>query len=169
MPPELRRGDTTTSSAFRAHRLTDIPAAFGLSCATFDGADVKGLFALVEQVTSSVRAKRTCHFVEVRTSRYPGNMGFWPQLVGEETDLVWALGEGEPPEALAAWSRESDPLMLFVQELLSSGAVTRKQLMAIDANVKARIEQAMEHAIKSPQPPAEEAYLNVWAGEGNRG
>lgn len=165
VPAELREVDTTAPSTFRASRLSDIPSAFGIPCTTIDGADVQGLFALMKQVTSSVRTKGSPHFVEIRTTRYPGNLALWPQLAGAETDLAWAWGDGQPPEVLAAWSRHSDPLLGFVRRILSDAAITRDELAQIDARVASRIEQAIEFAVNSPHPPLDEAYRNVWAGE----
>lgn len=166
VPVKLRALDTTPASTFRASRFSDIPVAFGLPSAVIDGADVHGLFALMEKVIAAVRDKGKPHFVEVRTTRYPGNETFWPHLAGAETHLGWAWGDGEPPEVLATWSLQSDPLMCFIRNLLSEGAITREQLTQIDARIALHIEQAMQFAINSPHPPPDEAYRNVWAGEG---
>ena len=166
VPAELRGVDKTAPSTFRATRLSDIPNAFGLPCATIDGADVHSLLDLMKQVVGSVRTKGKPQFVEVRTTRYPGNQTFWPHLAGAETDLGWAWGRGEPPEELAVWSRQSDPLMGFVRKHLSEGTITREELTRIDSRVTSQIEHAMEFAINSPHPPLDEAYRDVIAGEG---
>jgi pyruvate dehydrogenase E1 component alpha subunit len=148
----------------KAKRLTDIPSAFGISCVTIDGSDVDELFHIVEEKAKAVRTDRATHFVEVRTTRYPGNMSFWPELAGAETDLKWAFGEAEPPETVRSWSQGSDPLMRFIKKIVSDGSVTREQLLEIDVSVKKRIQEAMEFAVDSPHPPPDEAYCDVWAG-----
>lgn len=165
VPAELRGLDTTAPSTFRARRLVDIPSAFGISCATIDGTDVDGLFDLMADVVATVRRDVAPYFVEVRTTRYPGNQALWPQLAGAETDLGWAWDEGEPPEGLAAWSRNSDPLMGYMRKLLSQGEFSREELTRIDTMVASRIDEAMELAISSPQPPLDEAYRDVWAAQ----
>lgn len=163
VPAELRSSDTTSSSTFRAGRLSDVPAAFGLPCAATDGADVPGVFRLMEKVVDTVRRTGTPYFVEVRTTRYPGNQTFWPHLPGAETDVRWAWGEGQPPEELAHWTRSSDPVMRFIQTLLADGVSSREEVSHIDGTVRAEVEGAMDFAIRSPQPSLEEAYRQVWA------
>ena len=165
VPAELRGLDTTQPSTFLARRLADIPSAFGIPCATIDGADVEGLSDLMTEVVGTVRRNLAPYFVEVRTTRYPGNRALWPELAGAETDLGWAWDDGEPPEELAAWSRHSDPLMGFVRRLAGQGAISRDEATRIDAAIAARIDEAMESAIGSPHPPPDSAYRDVWAGQ----
>lgn len=165
VPAGLRGSDVTPPSTFRARRLSDIPAAFGVPCAAIDGADADALFALMARTADAVRTTNSVHFVEVRTTRFPGNQTFWPHLPGAETDVRWAWNEGQPPEELAAWSRDSDPVMRFIGKLLAEREMTRDEVLAIDAAVRARIERAMEFAIASPPPPPEEAYRQAWAAD----
>ncbi len=165
VPAELRTSDITPPSTFRARRLADIPAAFDVPCATIDGADVDALFALMARTADAVRATNRVHFVEVRTTRYPGNQTFWPHLPGAETDVRWAWNEGEPPQELADWSRASDPVMRFIERLLAEGAMTRDQVVSMDAAVRARIERALDFAAASAPPSPEEAYRQTWAAD----
>jgi len=165
VPADMRGVDTAKSSTFLARRLTDIPSSFGIKCSTVDGADVKALFGVLRGAADTVRKERRTQFVEVRTSRYPGNRTFWPHLAGAETCLPWAWNEGEPPEAVRDWSMHCDPLMSHVRQLLADGVLSREAILGIDARVRARIEAAMESAIGSPHPSGDLAYCDVFAAK----
>lgn len=166
--PEVRGSDLSDSSVFCAEHLSDIPSSFGFKCRTIDGSDVENVFLQIKDSAEAVRSTREPHFVEVRTSRYPGNRGFWPRLAGSATDLSWAWRGTEPPDILSDWTKGSDPLMRFIEKLLADEEVTREQVLQIDREVRTRIEKAMAFAIDSPQPSLEEAYRNVWADEEER-
>lgn len=163
VPPELRSSDTTPPSTFRAGRLSDIPAAFGVPCAAIDGVDVPAVFRLMGEQANAVRSSGAPHFVEVRTTRYPGNQTFWPHLPGALTEVSWAWGDGQPPEELASWSRSSDPILRFIQALLADGTCTRDEVSRLDASVREQVDRAMDYAIGSPPPALEDARRQVWA------
>ena len=46
---------------------------------------------------------------------------------------------------------------------MAQGAISRDEVTRIDAAIAARIDEAMESAIRSPQPPPDSAYGDVWA------
>ena len=61
------------------------------------------------------------------------------------------------------WYRSSDPVLIFVREIVETGAATREELAAIDAGRAAVIDRAAKFAVASPYPRPQEALTDVFA------
>src|SRR5439155_1753169 len=94
-------------------------------------------------------------FVESRTTRWPGNYGAFPKLVGGTTDIAWALDAASAPDGVRAWTMESDPVIAYAAKLLWHGAIDAAALRAIDAEVRGEVDRAARFALESPLPQAE--------------
>ncbi len=58
-----------------------------------------------------------------------------------------------------------DPIEQVKKTILDNGIATEEDLLAIDAAIKARVEEAVKFAEESPFPDASEAYLDVYQEE----
>jgi len=162
IPPEQRKRGQYTSSTLPAARLLDVPLALKVPSESVDGADMDALDECFGRLIGEVRKTGGPRFVEVRCTRWPGNIMTWPELPGGEWQLPWAYGSKPDNAQMADWL-PSDPLALYLRKLASSGALTQAQAQAIDERARADVAAAADAALKSPFPQAAEAYRHVWA------
>ena len=154
------RGSPTSQHAARA--LADVPRAFDIPTSLVDGMDVEAVHALVRELAARVRAGDGPVFVESRTTRWPGNYGSFPKLVGGDTAVAWAWEPGAAPEPIREWTATSDPVIRYAARLLDARVVDREALSAIDTEVTDEIERAARFALASPPPHEEEALAHVY-------
>src|SRR5262249_18530885 len=109
---ELRKGGQCESSSLSAKQLTDISNAFSIPSLIVDGCDIAAVHSAVADAVSKVRAGGGPAFIETRITRWPGNMGAFPVLVGGNYRIEWAFSPDSAPEELRDWLQHSDPVAL---------------------------------------------------------
>jgi TPP-dependent pyruvate/acetoin dehydrogenase alpha subunit len=162
VPPHLRARGQYPSSVHPARQLVDVPSSFSIAAQVVDGTDLEQLIPFMEEQVRAVRAGEP-RFVEVRTTRWPGSVPLWPELVGGETELGWAFGERPESEEYADWVELSDPVIRFLRRLWEKGLVTRERAERVDREVRSEIEEAVQFALASPFPEADAALAGVFA------
>ncbi len=150
--PQERAGRGSPTSEHAAKALSDIPRAFDIDTHLVDGTDVEAVFALVRRLVERVRFGEGPFFIESRTTRWPGNYGSFPKLVGGETDIAWAWDAAAAPDAVRPWTMESDPVIGYAAKLLWQGGIDREGLRALDAEVRHEVARAERFALASPPP-----------------
>ncbi len=162
IPPEQRKRGQYTSSTLPAARLVDVPLALKVPSEAVDGADMGALDECFGRLIGEIRKTGAPRFVEVRCTRWPGNIMTWPELPGGEWQLAWAYGTKPENKQIADWL-SSDPLVLYLQQLAASGALDRAQAEAVDTRARSEISAAVRAATGSPYPAPADAYRHVWA------
>ncbi len=157
-----RSGRGSPTSQHAAAALSDVPRAFAVATSLVDGTDVEAVHALLRDLATRVRAGDGPFFVESRTTRWPGNYGSFPELVGGDTDIAWTWDREAAPEPVRAWTRQSDPVIRYAATLLDRKVVDRDGLRAIDREVRGEIERAARFAVESPPPAEAEAFAHVF-------
>ena len=160
---ELRKGGAFATSSLAATQLTDISNAFSIPSVTVDGADMLAMAAAMADAVSRVRGGAGPIFVEARITRWPGNAGLFPVLVGGDYRLEWAFSPASAPTELQEWLQHSDPIALFVRALVADGAMTKQDADAMDAQVRKAVADAARFALESPAPKAEAALDHIFA------
>jgi pyruvate dehydrogenase E1 component alpha subunit len=163
MPPQERAPGQYPSSTTPVKRLQDVPEALRLPAEVLDGADAEALNERLAELVSRVRERGRPSFVEVRCTRWPGNVMSWPDLPGGEWQMAWAFGALPDRADLASWLAASDPLLRYVRRLAGRGVLGREQADALDAAASAEIAEAVRFAQASPHPDPREAYRHVLA------
>ena len=151
------------SSTMAAAPLTDLAAAFKVPTITVDGTDTGAVHDAMATAVERARRGGGPTFVEALTVRWPGNRPLWPQLLTGATDLSYAWDALAIPADYAVWHTEQDGLLRYVRELLSDGVLTADEVLAMDEQVKSRIEDAIRFALDSPYPPVAAALESVYA------
>jgi TPP-dependent pyruvate/acetoin dehydrogenase alpha subunit len=150
------------SPTMAAYPLTDLPKAFKIPAVQVDGTDVTAVHRVVSDAVGKIRQGAGPQFIETHTVRWPGSESNWPIVpVPTSIDLAWDVGT--VPERVREWYRASDPVLIFVRELVKTGAATRDQLTAIERSVSAAIEAGAKYAVASPYPQPEDALTDVFA------
>jgi pyruvate dehydrogenase E1 component alpha subunit len=165
IPPEQRKRGQYTSSTLPAARLVDVPLALQVPAEAVDGADMNALTQCFNRLVAEVRSGGGPRFVEVRCTRWPGNIMTWPELPGGEWQVGWVFGEKPDSGEMADWLR-SDPLSLYLQQQVQAGALDRAKIEAIDARARSEMADAVRFALDSPYPPPGDAYKHVFAQGG---
>jgi pyruvate dehydrogenase E1 component alpha subunit len=148
-----RSGRGSPTSQHSASALSDVPRAYGLTTEVIDGTDVVQVLATTQNAVAAVRGGNGPVFIESRTSRWPGSYGSSPTLAQTgETEMTWAWSGESAPESVRRWVENSDPVLLFARRLLHTARLDRDGLLAMDAEVRAEMRQAVEFAKHSPEP-----------------
>jgi TPP-dependent pyruvate/acetoin dehydrogenase alpha subunit len=160
---ELRKSGECPTSSLAARKLTDIPSAFSIPSVIVDGCDMSAVAVAMADAVSRVRGGAGPIFVESRITRWPGNAGNFPVLVGGDYRLDWAFSPASAPAELQEWLQHSDPIALFIRSLIAEGALTRPDIEALDVQAREAVAEASRFAVQSPSPKAESALDHIFA------
>jgi pyruvate dehydrogenase E1 component alpha subunit len=161
--PSERPGRGSPTSEHSATSLSDIPRSFTVDTTVIDGTDVEAVHDTLVPLVDRVRNGEGPFFVESRTTRWPGNYGGFPQLLGGDTNIAWSWDPDSAPEPVRAWSANSDPVLRFARRLLDEGALTRDSLQELDRAVCDEMSAAASFALNSPHPAPESAVQFAYA------
>ena len=151
------------SSTISASELTDLARPFRIPAIAVDGTDAGMVHRVVSEAWERARRGGGATFIEARTVRWPGSRPLWPALLTGETDLAMAWDPERIPEKYGEWSLHRDGLLGVTREMLRAGLVTPDRVFALDAQVRADVERAIDFALNSPYPPLESALEDVFA------
>ncbi len=143
------------TSVERATAMTDLAAkfnAYGIENEKVDGMDIEAVVEVAERVTEQVRESGKPYAVEALTYRTAphGAADFFEKYRDKEEIKEW---------------RQRDPIGLLEQKLLDSDTLDEDGLQEIKDEYKELIDEAVKFADESDQPPLEELYTDVYAGE----
>jgi pyruvate dehydrogenase E1 component alpha subunit len=66
------------------------------------------------------------------------------------------------PEAERDWYRDEDPLLIFIRDLVEAKQTTKEEIVQLELNARAAIDQAVKFALASPDPTPEVALQDVF-------
>lgn len=124
---------------------------YGMLGVSVDGNDVLAVYQATQDAVARARAGEGPTFLVCKTSRIRGHEEGDAQAYRDPGDLAAAL--------------ENDPLLVFRQRILDEGWATEEELSAIEAEVAAEMEAAVQFAKDSPAPTLESALMDVYAEE----
>jgi TPP-dependent pyruvate/acetoin dehydrogenase alpha subunit len=163
VPADQRTSGENDSSSFAAKKLTDISSALNVQSIVVDGADIEAVHATMTDVVARTRRGEGPFFIEARITRWPGNFGTFPVLIGGDYDIAWIFSPDAAPKELQGWLQQSDPVALLVRSLVRKGAMTRQDVEAMDKAVRAAVADATRFALESPAPKGEAALEHIFA------
>ncbi|MGQ9585802.1 MAG: thiamine pyrophosphate-dependent dehydrogenase E1 component subunit alpha [Anaerolineae bacterium] len=124
-------------------------SGFLIPAVTVDGNDVLAVRAAAAEAVARARAGQGPTFIECKTWRHRGH------FQGEDPSYM----HGEEHDQWLA----KDPIRRLANALTEAGLATREELEAIDQDVRAAIDRAVEFAEASPLPQPETALEDVYA------
>jgi pyruvate dehydrogenase E1 component alpha subunit len=124
-------------------------AAYSMPAVTVDGNDVIAVREATAEAAARARAGQGPTFIEFKTWRQKGHFE-------GENPMYWDKAEYD------AWL-ERDPIRLYDKRLTEAGIVTQTRLAAINQEVEAEIDAAVQFAEDSPYPRPEDALEDVFA------
>lgn len=143
------------TSVERTTAMTDLAAkfdAYGIENEKVDGMDLEAVLEAAGRVTEQVRETGKPYAVEAMTYRTAphGAADFFEKYRTKEEVKEW---------------RQRDPIGLLEQKLLDAEALDEEKLEEIKGEAKEQIDEAVKFADESEEPPIEELYTDVYAGE----
>ena len=130
----------------------DRASAYGLESIIVDGNDVDAVYAVATTAIERARAGEGPSLIEALTYRHGGHSRADP-------------GKYRPDAEVAEWLAK-DPIPMYHARLLSEGA-SEAQLVQIELEVAAQVDQATEEAKAGPTPGADLLMKDVWADGGS--
>ena len=67
------------------------------------------------------------------------------------------------PETAREWYRKSDPVLIFIRELVKNKKVSKREISEIQKSVLGVVSKAVKFAFASPYPDLETALEDVFA------
>lgn len=127
--------------------------AHGIPGERVDGMDVLAVREAAQRAIRRIRETGEPYFLELDTYRFVGHG------IGDDNTQGYKTYRTE--EELAAW-KARDPIRLLRQHLEANEMMTDAEAEAMDAEVRRIVQEAVEFAESSPEPPLDSLYENVF-------
>ena len=134
--------------------IADRAAAYNIPGKMIDGNDVFAVYEAVKEAAERARAGEGPTLIEAKTYRHRGHYEGDPQMYKSK-------------EEIEQW-KARDPINHLRAMIVKARLAKKTDLDAIDAEVIAEVEQAVEFAQNSPYPEAGEVTTDVYADDNER-
>jgi pyruvate dehydrogenase E1 component alpha subunit len=139
------------TSVERTSNVTDLyklGLAYDMPSEPVDGMDVEAVHIAVEKAAERARKGDGPTFLEFRTYRYRGHSMSDPQKYRSKDEVEEY--------------KRRDPIEVTKEKILALGYATEADLEAIDAQIKAQVDESVRFAEESPYPDPSEAFKDVY-------
>jgi len=140
---------TALERASAIHDIYERGAAYNMPRTQCDGQDVFAVQKTMQEAVDRARKDSTPTLVEVRTYRFMGH---------SMSDAV--SGTYRTKAELEEWQKR-DPIVLLRMHMQDKKELTEDQLHKLDEELKAQVQDAIDFAEKSPEPPPEALWEDV--------
>jgi pyruvate dehydrogenase E1 component alpha subunit len=144
---------TSVERSSAVEDMTKKALAYDMRSQVVDGMNVLEVYEKVKAAVDHARETYEPSLLEIRTYRYRGH---------SMSDPVH--GHYRTKEEVEE-RKNHDPLTLFADLLKTSSLVTDDELDAAEKRIKAIVDECVEFAENSPEPPVEELWKDVYHGE----
>ena len=141
---------TALERASAIHDIYERGASYNMPRAQCDGQDVFAVREATQEAVDRARRDQIPTLLEVRTYRFMGH---------SMSDAV--SGTYRTKAELDEYMKR-DPIMLLRVHMQEHGELTDEELQRLDAEIKATVQDAWDFADKSPEPPLESLYEDVY-------
>jgi pyruvate dehydrogenase E1 component subunit alpha len=143
------------TSVARSTAMTDLAAkfnAYGIENEKVDGMDIEAVLECAHRVTEKVRETGAPYAVEAITYRTAphGAADFFEKYRTKDEVQKW---------------RQRDPIGLLEHRLLERAIIEEDDIEEIKGEMKETIDEVTSFADESEEPPLEELYTDVYAGQ----
>ncbi len=115
-----------------------------------DGMDVFEVYSAVVKAKKYLEEYGKPYYIEAMTYRYEGHS-------------MADKGDYRSPREMEMFKRK-DPIETLKRKALQMGWLTEEQIRMMDERIAQIVEEAVEFALSSPEPPPEELYMDVYCG-----
>ncbi len=153
MSMPLRRGCANVDISARA-------VAYDIPGLKVDGTDIMAVYETVKSAADRARKGEGPSLIECVTYR-----------LSPEHSLRVASVSGptyRPKGEVEEWWEKRDPIKIFQKQLTGMGHMTDELAEKIEKESRKELDEAVDFAIKSPEPAPEVAFKGIYAQEGGR-
>ncbi len=140
---------TSAEWAVSCDSYVDRASGFGMPGISVDGFDFFAVYEAAGEAVARARGGGGPSLMEVRTGRFFGHF---------EGDAQTYRGENE----VETMREQSDCIKIFSKKILDADVVEQSELDAIDTEVLALIDDAVEKAVAAPEPAEAELHTDVY-------
>ena len=140
---------TTVERASAVSEIRQKAEGYGIPNARVDGMDLVAVHAAAEEHLEYIRSGNGPFFLEAVTYRYRGHSMGDPERYREKDEIE-------------KW-KEEDPIGIFRTYLVGEKIAVVAELDAIDQQVEEETQEAVEYAESSPEPAAEQLFVDIYA------
>lgn len=144
-------GEHTAYDKTSLVRVADRAASYGMPGERVDGNDPLAVYGAVHEAVARARAGEGPTLIEAMTYRFFGH------VFGDQDAY---MDKARKAEAMA-----NDPVPRFRAQLIKAGIASEADLAALEADLEAQIDEAVEFALASDFPGIEELKRDVFAKE----
>jgi pyruvate dehydrogenase E1 component alpha subunit/2-oxoisovalerate dehydrogenase E1 component alpha subunit len=141
---------TPTEKQTAARQFVDKAIGYGVPGEQADGNDVLAVYDVTKRAVDHARQGGGVTLIELMTYRRKGHA---------EHDNQSYVPQGE----IERWAAENDPIDRYHDRLTGELAFTQAEIDATDARVRQEVDEATEHAERSPMPEPLDALVGVYA------
>ncbi len=127
-------------------------AGFGVEGKSIDGQDVRTVYATAKEMVERIRNGGGPGFLVCQTYRFHGHH------VGDVNREYYRSKQEEQ-----TWKTQRDPIALFGGWLITEKLAEPAQLEAIQKEIKAEVDRAVQFAVAAPYPNIDEVDEDVYA------
>lgn len=140
---------TTYEKATSALRIADRAIAYNMPGVRVDGNDPLAVHAVTHEAVERARGGGGPTLIEAMTFRFHGH------IFGDDDAYM------DPARKQAAV--EADPVPIYRTALIAGGFATEEFLSAIETEIEAALDEAVEYALASPMPGEDQLTTDVYA------
>lgn len=129
---------------------------FGVPSAQVDGQDVEQVYRLAKKFIAKIREGHGPALLEAK------NLRFNEHQEGPAYARLANSGYRDL-SAVKVWILERDPICLYANKLISEGVISPREVEQLEAEEVSRIDDALEFALKSPDPDPVTAFTNIFS------
>ena len=141
---------TSIERALAQTQIWKFGETYGIPAEKVDGMDVLAVREVVARAVERARRDKTPSLIEADTYRFRGHS------MRDPAGAVYRTKEEVERE------KERDPITLFRERVLRSGALSEADVRAIEKDVNDRMDEAVAFADASPEPPAEWLFTDIY-------
>jgi pyruvate dehydrogenase E1 component alpha subunit len=130
--------------------LSQLAISYDMAKATVDGMDVLAVYDVMKDAVQRGRKDKEPTLIEARTYRFKGHSMSDPVHSHYRT-------KEEVEE-----QKKNDPIDTFKEKLKNDKVLTDETVKKMEADIKQTINEAVEFAENSPEPPLESVYKDVY-------
>lgn len=145
---------TSIKQSAAVENIADRAAAYGMPGVIVDGQDALVVHQVVSEAVTRARKGEGPTLVEAKTYRYREHAEFG--------GLDVAMPSYREADEVAEWT-ERDPIPAFRGWLAADGGVSEADIEAVEQEVHAEVDDAVDFARKAPFPDAEEAFDDLYS------
>lgn len=142
---------TTVERASAVIEMTQKAQGYGMTSARVDGMDFFAVYEKAKEMIEEIRSGSGPQFLEIITYRFRGHSMGDPERYRKQ-------------EEVHKW-QENDPIGIYRMKLIEKGIATEEEIDAQDVEGEKIIEEAVQFAESSPEPPMEELYSDIYVSE----